>query len=99
MINEKINNIINLKIENNKNSLINLIDKLELVNPLNILKRGFSLTTKDDKIIKSVKNVNKSDILDIRLNDGVIKAKVEEVNYEIWSKIRKIRKFSCGIRE
>ena len=83
MINEKINNIINLKIENNKNSLINLIDKLELVNPLNILKRGFSLTTKDDKIIKSVKNVNKSDILDIRLNDGVIKAKVEEVNYEI----------------
>ena len=83
MINEKINNIINLKIENNKNSLINLIDKLELVNPLNILKRGFSLTTKDDKIIKSVKNVNKSDILDIRLNDGVIKANVEEVNYEI----------------
>lgn len=83
MINEKINNIINLKIENNKNSLINLIDKLELVNPLNILKRGFSLTTKDDKIIKSVKNVNKSDILNIRLNDGVIKAKVEEVNYEI----------------
>ena len=83
MINEKINNIINLKIENNKNSLINLIDKLELVNPLNILKRGFSLTTKDDKIIKSVKNVNKSDVLDIRLNDGVIKAKVEEVNYEI----------------
>ena len=83
MINEKINNIINLKIENNKNSLINLIDKLELVNPLNILKRGFSLTTKDDKIIKSVKNVNKSDILDIRLNDGVIKVKVEEVNYEI----------------
>ena len=83
MINEKINNIINLKIENNKNSLINLIDKLELVNPLNILKRGFSLTTKDDKIIKSVKNVNKSDTLDIRLNDGVIKAKVEEVNYEI----------------
>ena len=71
MINEKINNIINL------------IDKLELVNPLNILKRGFSLTTKDDKIIKSVKNVNKSDILNIRLNDGVIKAKVEEVNYEI----------------
>ena len=83
MINEKINNIINLKIENNKNSLINLIDKLELVNPLNILKRGFSLTTKDDKIIKSVKNVNKSDTLDIRLNDGIIKAKVEEVNYEI----------------
>lgn len=83
MINEKINNIINLKIENNKNSLINLIDKLELVNPLNILKRGFSLTTKDDKIIKSVKNVDKSDTLDIRLNDGIIKAKVEEVNYEI----------------
>ena len=71
--------------ENKKQKLdmINEIDKLELVNPLNILKRGFSLTTKDDKIIKSVKNVNKSDILDIRLNDGVIKAKVEEVNYEI----------------
>ena len=52
-------------------------------NPLNILKRGFSLTYKNDKIVKSVKKINKKDTLCIKLNDGNVTVSVEEVNCEI----------------
>ena len=83
LIIDKLNNCINLKLENNQNKLNNIIDKLNLVNPLNILKRGFSLTYLDNKIVKSVKDVNKGNNINIKLNDGVITASVKEVNDEI----------------
>ncbi len=83
IIEEKLNQNIKLKLDNNINYLDNLITKLELVNPLNILKRGFSLTYKNDKIVKSVKKINKKDTLCIKLNDGNVTVSVEEVNCEI----------------
>ena len=42
--------------------LKNIIDKLELLNPLNILSRGYSITYMNDKALKSVKEVKKDDI-------------------------------------
>ena len=83
LININLNKIINTKLENNNNKLNTLIEKLELVNPLNVLKRGFSLTYKNNKIIKSVKKVKKDDLLNIKLNDGNIIVNVKEINNEI----------------
>ena len=83
LIIDKLNSNINIKLENNQIKLNNIIDKLNLLNPLNILKRGFSLTYLDDKIIKSVKEVNKGNNIKVKLNDGVITASVKEVNNEI----------------
>ena len=65
--------IINLK---------NIIDKLELLNPLNILSRGYSITYFNDKALKSIKKINKEDILNIRLKDGFIKTKVLNIKEE-----------------
>lgn len=62
-----------------RNELNNLINKLELLNPLGVLKRGYSLTYIEDKMIKSIKNVNKKDMLKIKLHDGEIKATVSEI--------------------
>ncbi len=56
-----------------------IIDKLNLLNPLNILARGYSITYLNDRAVKSVKSVNKDDILNIKLNDGGLKAQVLEV--------------------
>ncbi len=83
LIKNNLNKSIDSKLENNINKLNNLIDKIELVNPLNILKRGFSLTYKNNKIIKSVKEIKKDDILNIKLNDGNIIVNVKETNNEI----------------
>ena len=50
---------------------------LKNLNPLSIMDKGFSIVSKNDNIIKSVKDVKKDDLIDIRLKDGNIKAKVE----------------------
>lgn len=58
--------------------LKNIIQKLDLLNPLNILSRGYSVTYLNAKPIRSIKEINKEDILNIKLADGIIKSKVIE---------------------
>lgn len=57
-------------------NLDNIITKLELLNPLSVLKRGYTLTYQNDKIIKTVKNINLEDKLVIKLIDGNINVNV-----------------------
>ena len=83
LLTKELNKNISLKIDNNVTKLNTIIEKLELINPLNVMKRGFSLTYKDDKLIKSVKKVKKDDILNIKFNDGNILVNVKEINNEI----------------
>ena len=56
-----------------------LINTLKLVNPLGILEKGYSLVEIDKRIIKSSKDVTKDDIINIKLHEGEINAKVMEV--------------------
>ena len=60
--------------------------ELEKLNPLSVLKRGYNLTYKNDKLIKSIKDISKDDMLTINMHDGKIVVKTCEViggNYEI----------------
>ena len=59
--------------------LKNIIDKLELLNPLNILSRGYSITYMNDKALKSVKEVKKDDVLKIKLYDGMLETRVSKI--------------------
>ncbi len=61
----------------------NIIDKLNLLNPLNILSRGYSITYLNEKALKSVKMVNKEDLLKIRLSDGFVETKVTNIKEDI----------------
>ncbi len=83
LLTKELNKNISLKIDNNVIKLNTIIEKLELINPLNVMKRGFSLTYKDDKLIKSVKKIKKDDELNIKFNDGNILVNVKEINNEI----------------
>lgn len=56
-----------------------LIEKLEILNPLNALKRGYTITKKDGKCISNIDGVKINDNVNISLKDGEIKAKVMEV--------------------
>jgi len=78
-----LNNPDNLY-KNKKNDLKNIIEKLKLLNPLNTLERGYSLTYIDNKVISSIKDINKNNTIKVRLKDGYIISKVEEVKNEIW---------------
>ena len=77
-----LNNPDNLY-KNKKIDLKNIIDKLKLLNPLNTLERGYSLTYIDNKVISTIKDINKNDTIKVRLKDGYVISKVEEVKNEI----------------
>ncbi|MEE1128637.1 MAG: exodeoxyribonuclease VII large subunit [Methanobrevibacter sp.] len=51
-------------------------EKLELLNPLLTLKRGYSIAKVENKVISSVKDVKSGDKLDIEFDDGTINTKV-----------------------
>ena len=85
-INEKYM-LIDLKVKSLQNSIINIykdkktnmikhISKLDALSPLKTLTRGYSIVQKDSKVIKSVKDLNKDDEVDLRLVDGIAKAKI-----------------------
>ena len=57
-----------------------VINKLELLNPLNILSKGYSVVSNNDKIIKRSKDVNIGDKIRVRLSEGIIDASVERID-------------------
>ena len=61
------------------NTMELMINKLELLNPLNVLKKGYSVTKVNDKPVKTIKDVKKNDKLNIKIIDGEIDAIVEGV--------------------
>ncbi len=65
--------------ENKQNKYNHLIEKLEVLNPLNTLKRGYSITKINNKVITDIKNVKKDDNVNISIKNGEINAKVIEV--------------------
>lgn len=62
-----------------KNTLELIVNKLELLNPLSVLKKGYSVVKHENKIIKSIKDVKINDELKIKLLDGELKTNVKEV--------------------
>lgn len=71
---------INRAIERKKSSLINNLDKLTLLNPLEVMKRGFALPySREGNIIKSAEEVKEQDPITIQLSDGNLHCRVLEV--------------------
>ena len=74
-LNNSMKNIIKFK----SKELTNSQTKIELLNPTNILDKGYSIIKINDKIIKSKNDVKISDNLDIILKDGIINSEVKGV--------------------
>jgi exodeoxyribonuclease VII large subunit len=75
---QHIKHIAGIQVEQHKKHLERNISLLDAYNPLHILKRGYSITSKDDgTIVRSIHDVKKDDLLHIRFDDGIIDAKVK----------------------
>ncbi len=58
------------------NKYLQIVSKLETLSPLLTLKRGYTMTKLNDKVITSSKEVKKKDKLTIEFNDGIINTEV-----------------------
>ncbi len=74
----KATNLIKNILEKNKHKEEMMINTLKLVNPLNILDKGYSLVTKEEKIIKDKEEINIEDKINIKLSKGELIAVVKE---------------------
>ena len=86
LINLKNKNILLKLLLLYKNSVIklnHLIEKLQLVNPLETLKRGYTLTYIDNNIITDINNIKINDKLTIKFHNGLVKTIVEEIKEEM----------------
>lgn len=73
---EKLTRFMNIYISNKENKLIAAKSKLDGLNPLNVLNRGYAIAEKDEKIITSSKQLKDGDDFTVILSDGKINAKV-----------------------
>ena len=65
--------------EPKKNKYLQIVSKLETLSPLLTIKRGYSMTKKDGKVITSTKELKIKDKLEITLTDGTINAEVTKI--------------------
>lgn len=67
---KRLENTIKAKQKEEKTKYIELISKLDTLSPLKTLTRGYSIAEQNNKIIKSVKELNTGDKIDLRFVDG-----------------------------
>lgn len=69
------NRIRNIQ-KDNKTKYVELVTKLDTLSPLKTLTRGYTLAEKDNKIVKSARDLQKGDEIKIRFFDGEKSASV-----------------------
>lgn len=74
---KQLDKIIKTKHEKEKTRYIELVAKLDALSPLKTLYRGYSITEKNGKIVKSKKELKTGDLIEIRLVDGKKQAMVK----------------------
>lgn len=76
---EKLKVTMDYKLEKEKMRLDNIKTKLDLLNPENILDKGYSVTLVNGKILKNVKDIKVGEIVTTKLSDGEFNSQVKEV--------------------
>ena len=75
---KSLENKIRMLQKEKQTQYIELITKLDTLSPLKTLSRGYTLTEKDNKIIKSSKDLSKKDKILIKFYDGERQAEILE---------------------
>ena len=79
MLDEKITSNIKKTYQYKENKFLNQLNRIEVLNPILTIKRGYAVIYKEDNVIPSIKNIKKDDNLKIKLKDGNIITKVERI--------------------
>ena len=62
--------------ESNKNNFAQVVSKIDALSPMKTLTRGYSITQKDNKIIKKAADLKKGDNISITFSDGNVNANI-----------------------
>lgn len=74
---EKLITIMNNKHTLSRHRLVVLAQKLDALSPLKSIGRGFGAVVKDDFLVRSIKQVENNDIIDVYLSDGKLNCMIK----------------------
>ena len=77
--NLKINKILENKINEFNRQINNNIDRLIIINPLNLMKKGYVLAYQENKLIKSVTELDQAKPLEVKFSDGKVETKISKI--------------------
>ncbi len=63
-------------LDTKSNKYLQIISKLETLSPLLTLKRGYTITKKEGKVVSSSKDIKKGDKLELEFTDGLVNTEV-----------------------
>ena len=75
MLKSKADNFVNEKISRADSNIKATAAKLESINPIAVLSRGYVIAEKDGQVISSKKQLSKNDEFSVEFSDGKITAK------------------------
>ncbi len=76
---KQMENVINLKTSEAKKIFVEKVSKLDTLSPLKTLTRGYAIVEKDNKLIKTSKDLKKGDLIELKFSDGKWKAVIGDV--------------------
>ena len=68
------------------NQFMKAVDALRHLNPLSLMDKGYTYTTKHQKRIESIDSIELNDTIETRLKDGVIQSVVTKKEKQTWKK-------------
>ena len=81
-LSEKLDLITEKKIDKAKSALVASVSKLEALNPLAVVARGYGVVSVDGVALKSVDQIKVGDLIDVKIKDGEISATVNGIRKE-----------------
>jgi exodeoxyribonuclease VII large subunit len=74
----KANDLINNSLVINEQHLQGLIDKAIILNPLNLMSKGYAITYQNNQVVSSVDKIDEKLPLEVRMKDGLVIADVNQ---------------------
>ena len=75
---KSIDSAIRMKIEKSRAELSHLAGKTDVLSPLKVLARGYSITEKEGTAVSSISEIDTGDDLVIRFSDGKVSCTVNK---------------------
>lgn len=86
-------------IDNKRNKIEEQEKQVNLLDPVNVLERGYSITYLNGKALNKSTEVNQGDILETRLHNGKLESIVKSTNLAKWKKRDRTQRPSKSFRE
>jgi len=76
---ERLDNRLSQRIKTESNHLIHLSEKLNILDPVNVLKKGFSITRFQGKAVTNTQEIKIGSLIETEFSEGKIESKINKI--------------------